>query len=108
MAETPSEKPDAVEETAAEPVAEPVVDSAAEPTDVAATHAADSTTLVDEDRPPELAGPYEQVAADAMPPSLLDDDRKTGRVITIMLCTLFTYVLFAMGYVVYVTWKWTR
>lgn len=92
----PSQKPDAARTPATEP------------TQVASTEPAAPAPPVDEDRPPELAGPYEEVAADAMPQSLLDDDRKTGRVITIMLCSLFTYVLIAMGYVVYVTWQWTR
>ena len=60
-----------------------------------------------DDAPPPLVAPYAKAAADAMPPSLVDDDNRTGRIITILLCGLFTYTLLAMGYVVYVTSQWT-
>ena len=62
--------------------------------------------LSDDEAPP-LAAPYPQAAADAMPPALRDEDRRTGRVIAILLTGLFAYTILAMGYVVYLTYQWT-
>ena len=63
--------------------------------------------VLDDDAAPPLPTAYPQAAYDAMTPSLMKDDERTGRVMTILLCGLFLYTILAMGYIVYLTWQWT-
>lgn len=71
-------------------------------------HVPPPTPGSDADAPPPLVAPYPQAAADAMPESLVREDSRTGRVMAILLCGLFAYIILAMGYVVYLTHTWTQ
>ena len=90
--------PEPGDELTPQPVAEPAASNVPD----AASSVPDAPVLSDDAAPP-LPGSYAQTVTDAMPPSLIADDNRTGRVIAILLCGLFCYTILAMGYALYWT-----